>query len=41
MVGEKVDNKTRLDIIQHEEQIIAAEKAQLAEEKLVGDIYIA
>jgi len=38
IAGEKVDNKTRLDIIKHEEEIIAAEKQQRAEEtKLIQE----
>ncbi|XP_059139687.1 mitochondrial proton/calcium exchanger protein-like [Physella acuta] len=32
MSGEEVDNKTKLEIIKHEEAIIAAEKEQLAKE---------
>nr|ALK02786.1 mitochondrial LETM1 and EF-hand domain-containing protein 1 [Aplysia californica] len=38
MVGETVDNKTKLDVIKHEEAIIAAEKEQMAkEEKLIEE----
>ena len=36
MSGEAVDNKTKLDIIKHEEAIIAAEKEQKEREAKVG-----
>lgn len=35
MSGETVDNKTKLEIIKHEEEIIAAEKEELAKEAKV------
>ena len=38
MSGEAVDNKTKLDIIKHEEAIIAAEKEQKEREAKVGEL---
>lgn len=39
MSGETVDNKTKLEIIKHEEAIIAAEKEELAKEAKVGEVF--